>query len=225
MLDDKRPFPSISIIVLNYNSMVHLHDNMESLLRLDYPVNKIEILLVDNASEDESVAWVKANYPIVRIVQNGDNLGYAAGNNAGVLAARNEWIVILNPDMRVEPDWLMELTRPLAADPQLACVASKVLSWDGKTIDFADAAINFMGWGCQPGYGSHRLDEYTEDKLLLFANGGAMLIKRAVFLEAGGFDADYFAYYEDVDLGWRLWLRDYKVGFAAHAVVYHRHHG
>ena len=225
MLRDKRPFPSISIIVLNYNSMTHLRDNFDSLLHLNYPADQLEIILADNASTDGSVAWVKKTYPIVHIVQNEDNLGYAAGNNAAVLAARGKWVVILNPDMRVESDWLMELTRPLSTNPQPACVASKVLSWNGSAIDFADAAINFMGWGCQPGYGSQHLDAYNADKPLLFANGGAMLIKRDVFLEIGGFDADYFAYYEDVDLGWRLWLHDYNVSFAARAVVFHRHHG
>jgi GT2 family glycosyltransferase len=195
------------------------------LLTLRYPTDRLEILLVDNASTDDSVEWTKVHYPIIRIIQNGANLGFAGGNNAGVQAARGEWVVILNPDMRVEPDWLAELVRPLAQDPSIACVASKVLSWDGKTIDFADAAINFMGWGCQPGFGNQNLAEYDTLRPLLFANGGAMLVKRDVYISLGGFDADFFAYYEDVDLGWRLWLNGYQVAFAPQAIVYHRHHG
>ncbi len=221
--DNQLPF--VSIIILNYNSLAHLHDNLDSLLTLAYPIDHLEILLVDNASTDDSIQWAAAHYPVVRIIENGANLGFAGGNNAGVQAARGEWVVILNPDMRVEPDWLMELVRPLTQDPTIACVASKVLSWDGQTIDFADAAINFMGWGCQPGYGSQRLADYDSPKPLLFANGGAMLVKRDVFLALGGFDSDYFAYYEDVDLGWRLWLSGYRVVFAPKAIVCHRHHG
>ncbi|HEX6386583.1 MAG TPA: glycosyltransferase family 2 protein [Anaerolineae bacterium] len=218
-------FPSVSVIVLNYNSMAHLSDNLASLHQLDYPADRLEIVLADNASSDGSTEWVAANYPAVRIVENNANLGFAAGNNAGARAAGGEWIAILNPDTRVQPDWLAELVQPALADPDVVCVASRMLSWDGVTIDFADAAMNFMGWGCQPGYSSRRLDDFSTDKEILFAVGGAMLIKRQVFLDAGGFDPDFFAYYEDVDLGWRLWLMGHKVALATRAVVYHRHHG
>jgi GT2 family glycosyltransferase len=222
-LPDNTPF--VSVIVLNYNSMAHLPDNLASLHQLDYPAGRLEIVLADNASSDGSTEWVAANYPAVRIVQNGANLGFAAGNNAAAATARGQWLAILNPDTRVRPEWLAELVRPALAEPEIVCVASRMLSWDGATIDFADAAINFMGWGCQPGYGSRRLDDFTQDKEILFAVGGAMLVKRPVFLDAGGFDPDYFAYYEDVDLGWRLWLMGHKVALAPRAVVYHRHHG
>ena len=218
-------FPSISILVLNYNSMDHLPANLASLMALDYPADRLEIIVVDNASSDDSVAWVEANYLAVRVVPTGGNLGFAGGNNVGAEAAAGEWLAILNPDMRVATNWLRELVRPLSTDPTIAAVASKVLSWDGTHIDFADAAINFMGWGCQPGYRSKHLERYNEGKPLIFANGGAMLVRRQTFLDAGGFDPDYFAYYEDVDLGWRLWLQGHQVVFAPQAVAYHRHHG
>lgn len=217
--------PSLSLIVLNYNSKVHLEANLPSLLGLDYPSDKLEIIVADNASTDDSMAWVAATYPTIRRVQTGGNLGYAGGNNAAVEAARGEWVVILNPDMRVPSNWLRELIKTVQLDPAVACVASRILSWDGQTLDFGDAAMNFMGWGCQPGFGTHRLQAYAPDKPLLFACGGAMLIKRTIFLELGGFDADYFAYFEDVDLGWRLAMTGHKVVLAAQAIVYHRHHG
>ncbi|MEM7112877.1 MAG: glycosyltransferase family 2 protein [Chloroflexota bacterium] len=217
--------PSLSLIVLNYNSKVHLEANLPSLMALDYPADKLEIIVADNASTDDSMAWVTANYPTVQQVHTGGNLGFAGGNNVAAAAASSDWVVFLNPDMRVTPNWLVELTRPIQQDPTVACVASRILSWDGKTIDFGDAAMNFMGWGCQPGFGSHRLDEFDQEKPLLFACGGAMLIKRSLFLELGGFDDDYFAYFEDVDLGWRLGLMGQPVVFAPQAIVYHRHHG
>ncbi len=217
--------PSISVLILNYNGQEHLTACFDSLLELHYPPDRIEILLVDNASTDGSVDWVIDRYPMVRVVQNGANLGFAAGNTVGAQAAQGEWIAFLNPDTRVEPDWLLELVRPALRDPAVVCVASKMLAWDGCKIDYADAAINFMGWGCQPGFGSTRLSDFNQDKAVLFACGGAMLIKKQVFLEVGGFDTDFFAYYEDVDLGWRLWLMGYQVAYAGRAVVYHRHHG
>jgi GT2 family glycosyltransferase len=218
-------YPTISIIVLNYNSLMHLRDCLDSLLRLDYRPDRLEVLLADNASSDRSVEWVTAHYPIVRIVQNGSNLGFAGGNNAAAKAARGDWVAFLNPDTRVEPNWLSELIQPALRDPDIVCVASKMLTWDGAAIDFADAAINFMGWGCQPGFGSRDLSQADREKDLLFACGGALLIERQTFLDAGGFDADYFAYFEDVDLGWRLWLQGQRVAYAPRAVVYHRHHG
>lgn len=224
------PLPFVSIIVLNYNSLDHLPTNLEALGSLDYPADRLEILLVDNASQDGSVDWVAANYPAVRIVRNGANLGFAAGNNAGVKAAKGEWVAILNPDIRVQSDWLLEMVRPLTPqsstpDPAIVSVASKMLNWEGTAVDFADAALNFMGWGNQPGLGSQQVARFDTAKPLLFPCGGAMLIRRDVFLEAGGFDPNYFAYFEDVDLGWRLWLMGYKIVYAPRAIVYHRHHG
>lgn len=218
-------WPTISILVLNYNSLDHLPTNLDALHALDYPADKLEILLIDNDSTDGSVAWVAAHYPQVELVQNGANLGFAGGNNAGVLAATGEWVAILNPDVRVRPDWLRELIRPFQQDPSISCIASKMLNWDGTAVDFADAALNFMGWGNQPGLGSPDSDQFDISKPFLFACGGAMLIRRDVFLEVGGFDPDYFAYFEDVDLGWRLWLLGHKVIYAPRAVAYHRHHG
>ena len=223
---DRAPrLPVISVIVLNYNSLPHLRDCFDSLLRLEYPADRVELILADNASTDGSVEWLMAQYPIVRVVLNGANLGFAGGNDAAAKAARGEWLAFLNPDTRVDSHWLAELVEPIRHDPHVVCVASKLLSWDGTTIDFADAAINFMGWGCQPGFGSRDLNQYDRQKDLLFACGGALLIKRQTFLDVEGFDADYFAYFEDVDLGWRLWLYGQRVVYAPRAVVYHRHHG
>jgi GT2 family glycosyltransferase len=139
--------------------------------------------------------------------------------------ARGEYIAFLNTDMRVDKQWLRELVNPCLSESDVVCTASKILDWEGKTIDFADAAMNFMGWGCQPHIGSRRLQRFTHDKDVLFACGGAMVIRRDLFLEIGGFDAEHFAYFEDVDLGWRLRLLGYKVRLAARAITYHRQHG
>jgi GT2 family glycosyltransferase len=217
--------PSVSAIVLNYNSLAHLQANLASLFALDYPAERLEIMLADNDSTDTSLQWVAAHFPKVRIVRNGANLGYAGGNTAAARSARGDWLAFLNPDTKVAPDWLLQLVRPLATDGSIISVASTILDWNGRTIDFADAALNFMGWGCQPGYGEPYKPEAVQDKDLLFACGGAMLINRRVFLDAGGFDPAFFAYYEDVDLGWRLNLLGYKTRLASKAIVYHRHHG
>ena len=103
---------------------------------------------------------------------------------------------------------------------------SKVLSMDGKNLDFVGGMINFEGKGFQIDYGLPiEEDKHFQYKFLPFVNGGAMMIKREVFLEAGGFDSDFFAYYEDVDLGWRLWILGYRIVFSPKSIVYHHHHG
>lgn len=224
-MDTAVPLPAVTILILNYNSMRHLPDNLASLAQLNYPSEKIEILLADNASTDDSLSWVQQNYPHVRIIQNGRNLGFAAGNNAGIQAATHEWVAILNPDTRVHPDWLRELVKPIQQDSSITAVAAKMLTWDGTAVDFADAALNYIGWGNQPDLGSTNLNAHNTPKPLLFACGGAMLIHRDTFLQLGGFDPDYFAYFEDVDLGWRLALAGHTTQFAPNAIVYHRHHG
>lgn len=215
-------WPKVSVIVLNYNGKKHLSDCFGSLMALDYPAEKLEVMLVDNASADGSVPFVRERFPSVRIIQNEDNLGFAAGNNRGAEVATGEYIAFLNNDTRVDPQWVKELVRPCLEEEDVVCTASKILSWDGDVVDFVCAAMNFHGFAFQPNYGF--TDIYDEQGPLLFACGGAMLIRRDIFLDVGGFDEAYFIYYEDVDLGWRLWLLGHRVLFAPKAVVYHRLH-
>ena len=128
--------------------------------------------------------------------------------------------------MAVEPDWLTELVAAYAPDEGYRCVAGLILDWAGEHLDFADGVVTYYGMADQLGFGKP-LDEVAipESRDLLFACGGAMLVERATFLAVGGFDAEYFAYFEDVDLGWRLWLAGHKVRLAPRARARHRYHG
>jgi glycosyltransferase involved in cell wall biosynthesis len=120
----------------------------------------------------------------------------------------------------------MELVKPVYSNRETVCSGSKVLSIDGKNLDFVGGMINFEGKGFQIDYGvAKEKDIHSDYRYLPFVNGGAMLVDRKVFLEIGGFDEDFFAYYEDVDFGWRLWVLGYKVIFAPQSIVYHVHHG
>jgi GT2 family glycosyltransferase len=224
---DDDTLATVSVVVLNYNGLRHLESCFSSLLRLDYPREKLELLFVDNASRDESVQFMRSEYPEVRIVETGGNLGFAEGNNYGAREAKGEWVAFLNNDTRVEPDWLRELVRAAlaGADSGLICTASLMLDWSGKKVDFGGGALNFHGFGFQPGYGLPVEGREIEPRELLFACGGSMLIRRDVFLDVGGFDRDYFAFFEDVDLGWRLWVLGYRVELVPAAITYHRHHG
>lgn len=216
--------PSVTVVVLSYNSLQHLESCFRSLLTLHYPAERLELMLVDNASVDDSLEFVASHFPQVTTVRNPDNYGFARGNNEGARRARGRLVAFLNPDMRVAPDWLVELVTSLQRDPDVVCAASKVLSWDGQQIDFAGSRMNFLGYGYQEGWGK-RPTAHTQEKPVLAPCGGAMLVDREVFLDSGGFDEDYFAFYEDLDLGWRFWMMGYKVVYVPRAIAYHVHHG
>jgi GT2 family glycosyltransferase len=219
-------WPTVSIIVLNYNGLKHLQDCFASLTKVDYPAELLELIFVDNASTDGSVEYMQTHYPHVRLVRSEENVGFAAGNNLGARAATGEYVVFLNNDMRVDPHLVRRLIKAIKTGPDVVCAGAKILNWDGSRLDFAGAAAHFAGYPYQLGKDlPPTADKFNEIGPMLFACGGAMLIHRHTFLEVGGFDEDYFIYYEDFDLGWRLWLLGYEVVFAPEAIVYHRHHG
>jgi GT2 family glycosyltransferase/2-polyprenyl-3-methyl-5-hydroxy-6-metoxy-1,4-benzoquinol methylase/glycosyltransferase involved in cell wall biosynthesis len=215
--------PVVSVIVLNWNGKDHMRECLRSLEALDYPEDRLEIMVLDNGSTDGSVEYIRKTHPGVRLLQNESNLGFAGPNNRAAAEARGECLAFLNNDMRVREDWLKRLVEQLDPERDVSCVASRVLSWDGTSIDFVDAGINFEGKGFQEHFQSRELYRHQEVKEVVFPNGGAFLVTRQAFEAAGGFDEDYFAYYEDVDLGWRLRLQGQRSVVAPDAVAYHRH--
>jgi GT2 family glycosyltransferase len=219
--------PLISIVVPNMSGMEHLPECFASLAAADYPLDRQEWILSDNGSRDESLDFIRREYPRTRIVDNGGNIGFARGCNAGAQAATGEYVVFLNNDTRVDPGWLHGYLSALARDPEAVCAASYMRSWDDTESDFNGSTANLFGVGrqqamvgwpdCPAGPG--------EGDPLLFACGGAMLIRRDVFLAVGGFDPSFFIYFEDVDLGWRLWVLGHRVVFAPRSIVYHKEGG
>jgi GT2 family glycosyltransferase len=216
--------PTVSLVVLNWNGKAHLTACLDSLLALDYPKEKLQIVLCDNGSTDGSVEFVRERFPKVDIVALDHNHGFAEGNNRAAKVATGEWVGFLNNDMWVEPPWLKNMVAPLAEMPGLACVASRILNWDGSAVDFIGGGVSFHGHGYQLDHGAPS-SAYDKPRRLLFACGGAMLIRRELFLEIGGFDPGFFAFFEDVDLGWRLNVLGHDVWYTPAATAYHRHHG
>jgi GT2 family glycosyltransferase len=216
--------PSVSIVVLNWNGKGHLADCLASLLALDYPESKLQIILCDNGSTDGSADFVRRTFPKVTLLTLDHNYGFAEGNNRAAREAGGEWVGFLNNDMRVEPTWLNDLIAPLPDHPQAVCLASRIMNWNGSAVDFVGGGVNFQGHGFQVDVGKPTSSQDTPRRLL-FACGGAMLVRRDLFLEVGGFDRDFFAFFEDVDLGWRLNLLGHDVWYSPAATAYHRHHG
>ncbi len=225
-MKDILDYPKITISIVNLNGKDYLGECLASIKEMEYPMDKTEIIVVDNGSIDGSVEFIKENYPGIKIIKNSKNMGFAYANNQAAKNASGQYVAFLNNDTRVDSNWLIELLKPIYCNNITVASGSKVLSMDGKTLDFAGSMINFEGKGFQIDYGvSADKDKHNEYRYFPFVNGGAMLINRQVFLDAGGFDEDFFAYYEDVDLGWRLWILGYKVIFSPKSIVYHHHHG
>lgn len=215
--------PKVLVVVLNYNGRHHLQRCFESLRALDYPSERLEVLLVDNGSEDGSVEEMRTRFPWVRLIRNPRNYGFAPACNQGAANRRDAQVVaFLNNDMRVDPQWLRELVAPIVRG-ECSATTSKMLSWDGSRIDSAGGGMNFHGHGLQYGYGDVPSAEHERARRTLFACGGAMAIDASVFESLGGFDREYFAYYEDVDLGWRAWLAGHEVHYVPTSICWHHH--
>ena len=219
--------PSISVIVVNLNGKSYLESCLQSLSTQDYPAEQVEIILVDNGSQDGSVEFVASRFPAVHIIRNEQNTGFAPAVNQGAHAASGNYLALINNDARADAAWLTEMVAALQRhrEQHVVCVGAKMLDWEGNRIDFAGSGVSFYGFGHQ--FFHHvppdALD--LQEHEILFACGGAMLVERDVFLQTGGFDDTYFAYFEDIDFGWRLWVCGYRVMFAPAACVYHVHHG
>ena len=215
--------PRISVVILNLNGRHHLQPCFDSLRASDYPADKLEVVLVENGSTDGSVEEMQRNHAWVKLIVNPENVGFAAGCNQGAKAADDpDVFVFINNDMRVEPAFLRELVGPIVRG-ECQATTGKMLSWDGKLINSAGGGMNFHGIGIQVGLdevpdASHDLPRKT-----LFACGGAMAMDCKIYETVGGFDDDFFAYYEDVDLGWRTWVQGYEVHYAPKSVCYHHH--
>jgi GT2 family glycosyltransferase len=200
---------SLSVLVVSWNGRAHLESLLPS-LAAQQPVDgcTTETLVLDNGSNDGTVEWIADAHPRVRVIARRDNLGFAGGNNLLAAEARGDVLLLLNNDMRAEPDLVARfaaLWRSVPAD--VAGLAGALTDWEGERLDFGSGVMTFDGhaFGIDQGrpLESARLPEEGEE--MLFGCGGNLWICRRSFLEAGGFDPAYFAYFEDVDLGWRLW--------------------
>lgn len=223
-----------AVLVLNYNGEAFLPDCLASLGQLDVfaaagvpanPQERDEVWLVDNGSQDGSLELVRSRFPWVRVLALEENLGFSAAYNRAAEAVEAEWLALLNNDTRVAPNWLSQLHACRQRHPEAAGVASTILSWDGSRIDFVGGDTFFFGQAWQRHSGEPTEAVQVEEKPLLFGCAGALLVHRQTFLRLGGFEPEYFSFFEDVDLGWRANLWGHAIWLCPQAVVFHRGHG
>ena len=216
--------PSVTVVIVNHNGREFLAPCVQSVLDQDYPAELVETIVIDNASTDGSVEMLREQFPTVQVIINETNDGFAPVVNQGARAGSGDYLALLNNDAVAAPDWLRELVMPMVNDDRIRVTGGLVLDHTGTQVDFAGGDLSFYGHG----FARHREDPPPADlkrEPSIFVTGASLGTHRKWFLRVGGFDEDFFAFFEDVDLGWRTWVLGYECWFIPESIVYHRHHG
>lgn len=216
--------PLVSIVILNYNGKAFLERCLPSLLGQSYP--EIEIILVDNASSDDSLDYLRKEFPSVKIIANKENLGFAAGNNIGIKAAEGELIATLNNDTEATPSWLEELVKGIISNENVGMCASKMLFMKNpKLINSTGICISRSGACWDRGMFERDQGQYELIEEVFGPSAGAAIYRKSMLKEIGLFDEDFLAYMEDADLAFRGRLAGWRCLYIPKAVVYHAHGG
>jgi GT2 family glycosyltransferase len=212
-----------SVVVVTHTGGARLGDSLASLSGYAGRPD-VEVVLVDNGAPEGALDAAPREYPWVRVVRSGRNLGFAGGANVGATAAAGDVLVLLNDDAAACDGFVEAHLDALDRHPEAAASGGRLVSWDGASHDFVRGQVTFDAHAFQVGQGwpVGALEPPAEGEPLPFACGGNMAIRAREWREAGGFDPDLFAYFEDVELGWRLWASGRHVIAAPDAVARHR---
>ena len=210
-----------SIIIPHWNGKPHLADCLDSLRAQTW--RDFEVLLVDNGSADGSQAYIRTNYPEVRLIELGRNHGFTGACNAGFAHSVGDIIVLLNNDTSAEPQWLAEIMTTFQTRPEVGIIASKLLLFD-KRDHFHTAGDLCYRDGIPANRGAWERDEgqYDQPEYVFSACGAASAYRRPMLEQIGFLDDDFFFSCEDVDMGWRAQLAGWQVLYLPSAVVYHK---
>ena len=213
--------PLVSIIVVNYNGEKYIQKCIASLLKTEY--SPFELIVVDNNSTDKSIEIITEKFGKdrrLRIIRNTKNVGFAEGNNIGCRYSRGKYLAFINNDTEVDPNWLKELINVIENNSDVGACQSKLVLMGTHLLDGTGDFITVHGIAFIRG---HNVAETREHQIeqIFSPRAAAMIINKRIFEKIGEFDSDYFAGYEDVDLGWRIRLLGKKVVFVPKSVVYH----
>lgn len=216
----------IAVVILNWNGEVLLERYLPSVINYSPDA---DIYVADNASTDGSVTYVKANYPTVKIIQNTENGGFTKGYNDALKYVDADVYCLLNSDVEVSPNWLTPIKDTFNNVPEAAIIQPKILDLLKKDhFEYAGAAGGFidqLGYPFCRGRVFQTLEkdegQYDDIREIFWATGACMFIKKEVFHELNGFDEDYFAHQEEVDLCWRAKNHGYKIFYVGTSSVYH----
>jgi GT2 family glycosyltransferase len=217
--------PLVSVVIPNWNGKEYLSDCIASLREQTH--NNLEIIVVDNASTDDSVGYLRKNFPETKVIKHSKNFGFGAANNTGIKAAQGRYIMMLNNDTRLEPKCIEELRKSIDKDEKFGACASKILlEHENNLVDVAGIVVCLDGLSI----GRGRLessDKFNDEEEVFFASDCACLYKKEMLDDIGLtkeiYDEDFFAYADETDMGWRAQLAGWKCIYNPKAVVYHFH--
>jgi riboflavin kinase/FMN adenylyltransferase len=220
-------FPKVAIVILNYNGRKYLEQFLPSVLQTAY--SNYDIYIADNGSSDDSIAFLESQYPDITIIDLKENHGFAQGYNLALEQVDAPYYAILNSDIEITPNWIGPIIELMERDDTVGACQPKILAYHEKNkFEYAGAA---GGWIDELGYPFCRgrifaiteTDEgqYNDLQEIFWASGAALFIRSRLFKGLGGFDGDYFAHSEEIDLCWKIKRAGYKVMARPRSVVYH----
>lgn len=216
-----------SIIIVTWNGLHHLQRFLPSVVATDY--SNFEIILAENNSTDQTVEWVSATFPSIKIARFDDNYGYTGGNNRAVPFAEKENLIFLNNDVEVDANWLNSIADTLTEDEEVCALQPKIRSYkEPHLFEYAGAAGGYLDRLGYPFCRGRILDtveqdngQYDQLESIAWASGAALVFRKTWFEQLGGFDEDFEFHMEEIDLCWRLKNQHKKIVYCPNSVVYH----
>jgi GT2 family glycosyltransferase len=212
--------PLFSVVIPHWNGKHFLQPCLDALRKQSY--SPIEVIIVDNASSDGSQDYIKANYPEVQLIELPENRGFTGACNAGMQAAKGEFISLLNNDTEVDPNWAQAVVDAFNRHPDVGMVASKMLLFTKRDyIHTTGDGFSTDGRPFNRGVWQKDEGQFETEDYVFSACGGSSVYRKALLDEVGLLDDDFFFSFEDVDLGWRSQLMGWTSLYTPHAIVYH----
>lgn len=217
---------SIAVVILNYNGKSHLEKFLPGVVHCS---GSAVIIVADNGSTDDSIDFVRKNYPAIRIIDNGSNLGFCGGYNVALKKVDTDYYVLLNNDVEVTDGWIEPMKKLLDGRDDIAAVQPKILSFHNRSrFEYAGAGGGFVDTLAYPFCRGRVFDHLEEDAgqyndtiPVFWATGACIVVRSKLFHDHGGFDEDFFAHMEEIDLCWRLKRDGHKIYYSGESVVYH----
>ena len=218
----------VSIVVLNWNGKSFLAQFLPSIIQYS-SLENVEIVLADNGSTDDSIEFVKTNYPQVRIVNNKGNFGFAGGYNKALKHLSSKYFVLLNSDVELSANWLPPLIDEMESDESIFACQPKMRAFYHKNyFEYAGAAGGFLDIFGYPFCRGRIMDvceidegQYDTKSEIFWASGACMMVRAELFQKVAGFDEDFFAHMEEIDLCWRMKNLGYKITYVPNSMVFH----
>jgi hypothetical protein len=225
-MSKKAQYPTVLVVIVNFNGRNLLDKHLQSVLDSDYPV--FDVVVVDNASSDGSIKYLKSNFSSIKILRLDRNYGFGKANNAAFEQyAQYKYYALVNNDMSVSPDWLKKLVAVAEEDSDVAAVGPKILYSKKKNdkylINSAGMVLDQYYRGIDRFCGEINNFKYNTLEEVDAVTGGAVLLRAEAIREVGGFDDRMFFYYEDVDLSLRLKSAGWKIMYNGEVEVFHDH--